>query len=183
MNNYRDLITGYNELLNEVRSDFSELSDEEFYKQEAPGSWTPLQVLEHLNITANGYLKSIREKFVDVDNLPKSKITEINFTLMGRILKSFGPEGKIRIKAPVVLRPVSDNPDKVKTIEEYFSIQNEIIELLKICEEKEVNVNKVKIPSPVSSIVKVKLGEFFVFTLGHQRRHVKQIKRILNSSN
>ena len=182
MNNpYTGIISGYQNLLDEIQKLFSGLSDAECYKKINEKSWSAIQVIVHLNITANGYLNFILKKFSDDKKLPRGKVSEIKFTLMGKILKMFGPEGKIRIKAPAVLRPVTENPDRVATLNEFYSIQNEIISLIQKCEIENINVNRIKIPSPVSPIVKVNLGEFFIFTLGHERRHLNQVKRILQS--
>lgn len=183
MNDFlENVIEGYESVTYDIQQIFSELSDEDCERKPTPDSWSPLQVIEHLNITANGYLEDVREKFMKKEKFPTGEVSEIKFTITGKILKFFGPDGKLRIKAPKILRPVKNNPERKITLEKFYNIQNEIISIIRNCKEDKIDINQIKIKSPVTSLVRVRLGEFFVFTLGHEMRHLKQIKKILNIS-
>ena len=63
-----------------------------------------------------------------------------------------------------------------ETIEEFFSTHRELAELIRKSEN--YSLNKVKVPTALGPLVKLRLGDAFSFLLGHLDRHVLQLKRI-----
>ena len=71
--------------------------------------------------------------------------------------------------------PLNSNLDKT-VIDRFIDQQIKLLDLLN--QSRNVSLNKVKIQTSVSSIIKLKLGDTFQFFINHIIRHLKQIDRI-----
>ena len=75
--------------------------------------------------------------------------------------------------------PLNASLDKA-TIERFINQQTLLIELLS--QSKKVNLNKIKIPTSISNLIKLKLGDVFQFYINHILRHLAQIEKIQNEA-
>ena len=75
--------------------------------------------------------------------------------------------------------PLNASLDKA-TIERFINQQTLLIELLS--QSKKVNLNKIKIPTSISNLIKLKLGDVFQFYINHILRHLAQIEKIQNET-
>lgn len=166
--------------LSEVRNAISGLSDEELNTQEAPGKWSILQCLKHLSIANEVYVKNIEKAYQKYSQKPddffKSHWKGNYFTKM--ISPKDNGEIKNTMKTIKSMDP-SQALDSKSTIEEFFQTHEQLIELIR--KSSNYSLNKVKVPTALGPLVKLRLGDAFRFLLGHLDRHVLQVKRIKNA--
>jgi hypothetical protein len=146
--------------------------------KESEKSWSVLECLEHLNLYSefyNPYIKKAIQKGVLSKSLPgttfKSGLLGDYFAKMMKI----GNQGQIK-KYPAFK---SKNPSNfnlpANVLERFISQQKETLELLNMAEN--INLEEVKIPTTISTLIKLKLGDGFRFVIYHNERHVAQALR------
>ncbi|MNY38011.1 DinB superfamily protein [compost metagenome] len=133
-----------------------------------------LECLEHLNLYGNFYLAQIESK---IKNSSSKNELEFRSGLLGNYFtKSMLPTEKLnKIKTFKSKNPLNANLDKT-VIDKFIDQQIKLLDLLN--QSRNVSLNKVKIETSISSLIKLKLGDTFQFYLNHIIRHLKQIDNI-----
>ena len=137
-------------------------------------SWSILECLEHLNLYGDFYLPLIDNKIKTSTTHPE---LEFKSGFLGNYFaKSMLPKEKLnKMKTFKDKNPLNANLDK-KVIDRFIHQQIKLLALLN--ESSNVSLNKVKIHTSISSLIKLKLGDLFQFLINHIIRHLKQIDRI-----
>ncbi|KIX22368.1 hypothetical protein SY27_00460 [Flavobacterium sp. 316] len=142
--------------------------------KENENSWSILECLEHLNLYGDFYLPQIENKI-------KNSTTKTEFEFKSGILgnyfaKSMLPKEKLnKMKTFKDKNPLNANLDKT-VIDQFIKQQIKLLDLLN--QSRNVSLNKVKIQTSISSLIKLKLGDTFQFFVNHIIRHLNQIERI-----
>lgn len=142
--------------------------------KENKNSWSILECLEHLNLYGDFYLPQIENKI-------KNSTTKTEFEFKSGILgnyfaKSMLPKEKLnKMKTFKDKNPLNANLDKT-VIDQFIKQQIKLLDLLN--QSRNVSLNKVKIQTSISSLIKLKLGDTFQFFVNHIIRHLNQIERI-----
>ncbi len=137
-------------------------------------SWSILECLEHLNLYSDFYLPEIKNK------IDQSKTTpEIEFKsgfLGSYFAKSMLPKEKLnKMKTFKDKNPLNAQLERT-VIDKFIRQQVELLDLLN--NSRNVSLNKVKIQTSISSLIKLKLGDTFQFFINHIIRHLKQAERV-----
>lgn len=137
-------------------------------------SWSMLECLEHLNLYGDFYLPEIEKK------INHSKTTSEETFKSGWLGKYFAdsmlPKDKLnKMKTFKDKNPIHVELDK-KVIERFINQQMQLLDLLN--KARSISLNKVKISTSISSLIKLKLGDTFQFFINHILRHMKQIEKI-----
>ena len=142
--------------------------------KENPSSWSILECLEHLNLYGDFYLPQIENSIKD--SKTKNEI-EFNSGLLGSYFaKSMLPKEKLnKMKTFKDKNPLNANLNKT-VIENFINQQIKLVDLLS--QSRKVSLNKVKIETSISNLIKLKLGDTFQFIINHNIRHLKQIEKI-----
>ncbi len=175
------------ELLNQLQADVRQMILEANYlqstdpgillQQPAPGKWSVIQVLEHLNSYGNYYLLAI-EKSLDEDkkatNVFKPGWIGNYFT---KLMKP-GENGRIlnKMQSPKDHRPHS-HPDAFPVLTTFLEQQHYLLELLEKAKAK--NIGSIRTPISIARLIKLKVGDVFRFLIAHQQRHFIQIENTL----
>jgi len=82
---------------------------------------------------------------------------------------------------PIIKTKVNELWDKFWSggISNPLNAIEQIILLELLNQSRNVSLNKVKIDTSISSLIKLKLGDTFRFVINHHIRHLKQIENIL----
>lgn len=142
--------------------------------KENENSWSILECLEHLNLYGDFYLPQIENKI-------KNSTTKTEFEFKSGILgnyfaKSMLPKEKLnKMKTFKDKNPLNASLDKT-VIDQFIKQQIKLLDLLN--QSRNVSLNKVKIQTSISSLIKLKLGDTFQFFVNHIIRHLNQIERI-----
>jgi len=142
--------------------------------RENPHSWNILECLEHLNLYGDFYLPQIAHKIKHSNT--KSE-THFKSGILGNYFaKSMLPKEKLnKMKTFKDKNPLHSNLDPT-VMDKFIAQQNTLLDLLH--QAKNVSLNKVKIETSLSSLIKIKLGDTFQFFINHIIRHLKQIEKI-----
>lgn len=144
-----------------------------------PTSWSVLECLEHLNLYGDFYLPEMKQKIQASSTQP-----EVSFKpgLLGDYFaKSMLPKEKLnKMKTFKDKNPLNASLDK-SVIDKFIHQQMELLDLLNA--SRKVSLNKVKIQTSISSLIKLKLGDTFRFYINHIIRHLKQADNVLKDMN
>jgi uncharacterized damage-inducible protein DinB len=145
------------------------------------GKWSAAQALEHLNMYNRYYLPAIEKAMV---HIPK----EVNawfvpgffgnyFTKM--MMPKNVYEVKNRMKAMKGYRP--DRGINVEGVfKEFYEHQNKLIQLLETARKR--NLEQVRVPTSISTMIRLKLGDVFRFLIAHEQRHMIQARNAIRAT-
>lgn len=165
------------EQLQEVISVFQNLPEERLLKPASDGGWSVLECIEHLNSYADFYLPRMEKALKSAPAVDQKLLFKHSF--FGRyFINLMDPDkGKKKYKAIKKHRPVSvGNP--YYGISRFIQHMENMLEILRASKHKELR--KIFTPTSLSSLVKINLGDAFLFLLAHNRRHLRQAKRNLS---
>jgi hypothetical protein len=133
-----------------------------------------LECLQHLNLYGDFYLPQIKNKIKSSRFKPTS---EFKSGYLGNYFaKSMLPKAKLnKMKTFKDKNPLNETLDKT-VIDTFINQQMQLLELLN--QSRNVNLSKVKIPTSISNLIKLKLGDTFQFFINHMIRHLHQVDRI-----
>jgi hypothetical protein len=174
-------------LLNQLQADVRQLIADatllkmqdpgDLLQQPAPGKWSVIQVLEHLNSYGNYYLLEI-ERSLGQDN-PSNEFFKPGWlgNYFTRLMKP-SEDGMIKNKmqAPKNHRP-SKFPDAFPVLNTFIEQQHYLLQLLEAAKIK--NIETIRVPISISRLIKLKLGDTFRFLIAHEQRHFVQIANSL----
>ena len=167
----------------EVKTEFGSLSANQLNWQLNDRSWSIAQCLAHLNAYYRYYIPVF-----------KGKISNTRFTDVPEFFTS-SPLG-VAVYSSVKLGKLKNVKRKLKSTKDYNPLVNTSLSLGNVVEEyvqhskeyKEVlkagaliNLRKTKCPLSLRPVVKLNLGDAFVFITYHNERHVEQMKKVLAS--
>ena len=164
-----------------VNTEFAHLRKEQLDWQPNEKSWSISQCLAHLNAYFRYYIPVFR-----------GKISNTRFKDPQEFFSS-SPLG-IAVSSSVMLGKVKNVKRKLKSTKEYNPLINTTLSLDNVIQEyavhvqefkavlKEsatINLRKTKCPLSLRPVVKLNMGDAFIFTAYHNERHIEQMKRIL----
>ena len=163
--------------LTEVEQLIAGLDNDTLNTQEAAEKWSILQCLKHLSIANKIYVENIKKAHQKYPQQPDETFSSHwkgdYFTKM--ISPKENGVVKNNMKTMKSMNPEEALPVQ-ETIDEFFNTHRELADLIKKSEN--YSLNKVKVPTALGPLVKLRLGDAFRFLLGHLDRHVLQLKRI-----
>jgi hypothetical protein len=144
------------------------------------GKWSVAQVLEHLNMYSRHYLPLIEKSVVHITKdtnawfipgvwgnyftrmiMPKN-VYEIKNRM--KTAKSFTPEKSVNVE---------------NVFNEFVRHQEKFLQLLEVARRR--NLSTVRIPTAISSLIRLKLGDMFRFLVAHEQRHMIQARNAIKA--
>lgn len=160
-----------------VEENLVDLSKEEFSRKPNPDSWCVAEVLNHLLNSERLYIEKF-EKILELNSPSSNSKEDFKRNISSSYIeKMFGINGP-KMPAPKAFRPMLKDLYETSIISEFIQHEKILIDILGKLEN--YDLNKIKISSPVNSLIKFKLGNALLLVVLHQKRHFEQIKRILN---
>jgi DinB superfamily len=149
----------------------------------APQQWSAAQCLEHLNIYGRHYLPAIQ---IAIEAGKRRGISPAALYRSGWLGQWFTnlmlpqPDGQLKskMKAPKNAIPAAQ-PDARAMLAEFIEQQETLLALIDAAAM--VNLNTLRVPTSLSPMLRLKLGDTFAFVIAHNERHVLQIGRAVNS--
>ena len=143
-------------------------------EQPAPGKWSIVEILSHLNSYSSYYNKAIES------SLQSNKAAKLFFKpgWLGDFftrLMSPSENGKVKnkMKAPKNHRPPR-TLDSLPVLNEFLSNQHHLLDLLELAKTK--NIGSIRTPISISQFIRLKAGDVFRFLIAHQQRHFIQLE-------
>jgi hypothetical protein len=177
----QDLSNDVNGLLNVLRTRIQPQPHAVLLEQPAPGSWSVIQCLDHLNSYGHYYLPHLHnalskgeQKGIPAKPLFRSGWLGNYFTN----LMQPKPDGALRsrMQAPQGYRPVIQ-PDAELVITEFISQQEQMLELLR--RAGSTDIGHFRIPTSLTRFIKMSAGDTFRFLIAHEQRHMLQALRAM----
>ena len=161
-----------------LRALVAPLTPEQLRWNPAPGAWGVGQVLEHLTVSATAYLPRLRAL---LDGAPTRREPGAAWkpSFVGKLLlRSLAPSSTRRMPAPrawkVAAEPPADAPAR------YLAAHGELRGLLRQAGQSRADVARLRIASPVSSLLRLNVGDALATLVVHAERHLGQIERVVS---
>jgi hypothetical protein len=149
-------------------------SSEKLLMQSAPDKWSIAQVLEHLNIYSRHYIDAIEKKL----HRHETKSSQFFYPgLLGNYFTGLMKPGAKNSISKKMKAPKNATPSlfpSAGTLDEFIAHQHQLLKLLQIAAS--ANLNTIKIPTTLSSLLKLNLGDTFRFFIAHEQRHFVQVE-------
>jgi uncharacterized damage-inducible protein DinB len=153
-------------------SALQEADNEILNRQPAPESWSIAQVLEHLNFYSRLYNHRLRQRM----NAAGSAKDDFKPGWLGNyftkmMLPKAGGVVVNKMSAPKDSRPVAQL-DGAAVVREFIAHQEQLLALMD--NGKDLSV---RVPTSISSLIKLQAGDTMRFLVTHQQRHLAQAER------
>ena len=170
-------------ILNMVVQQWQMMNPTIMKQQPAPGAWSAMQCLGHLNAYGDYYLPVI-EKAIDLARLKRMPLTTTfkpgwlgnYFTRLMMPAENGLPSKKL--KAPKCYTIINEG-DSDAIIARFIEQQEKLLLLLH--QARRVNLAKIKTPISIAKYIRLKLGDVFMFLIAHNIRHIRQAERAIAS--
>ena len=144
---------------------------------EAEGKWSMLQCIKHISLATGVYVKNVEGKLSSNSNQEDSG--KFKGSWKGRLFAKMNapkPNGDIpnKLKTFKFMEP-SQELNREEVIDEFITVHQKFITLIKQSASIDLDKSRVQTALPV---VKLRLGDAYLFLLAHTKRHVVQLKRI-----
>lgn len=173
-----------NELITDVRriiesAEFFQSSDQtKMAYSPDKEKWSVVQVLEHLNAYNRHYLPKIEKEISVVTQSNNPVFTPgywgEKFTKMMKPSNVYQIKNKMKAMKAYTF---SNNLNIETVLNEFISHQDKLIKMLELAKSRDLN--EIRIPITLTSLVKLKLGDIFRFLIAHEQRHMIQARNTL----
>jgi hypothetical protein len=169
----QQLIKQTKQIINETEQ-LKSLSENVLKTRPKQESWNILECLEHLNLYGDYYFPEIEST---IQQSKPQKDSEFKSGFLGSYFsKSMMPKEQLnKMKTFKTKNPLNEKLD-IQTIDRFINQQIKLIDLLN--QSRNFSLNKVKIKTSISELLKLKLGDTYQFIVNHNLRHLQQIKNI-----
>ncbi len=141
----------------------------------ANGGWSAAQCLEHLNTYGVHYLPAIEKGILSNQGMPGNAAFR-NSRLGQYFSDLMKPNSGSKMKAAAKHVPAFDI-DTYSVVAEFIRQQETMLRLLRKAEN--TDLNNIKIPISISTLIKLPLGDVFQFIVAHDTRHILQAMKVL----
>ncbi|WP_346317252.1 DinB family protein [Chitinophaga sp. YIM B06452] len=153
-------------------------------QQPAPGSWSAAQCLDHLNGYGRFYLPALEQAINKAEKNNWTALPQFRSGWLGNYFANLmqpKPDGALRSKmsTPKGHRP-TPQLDPGAVLAEFISQQEKMLSLLQ--RAAKINITRLRVPTSLSSLLKLNAGDTFRFLIAHQQRHMLQALRAVNSA-
>jgi hypothetical protein len=155
------------------------LSDEHFVRQPPQGGWPVALCLDHLNAAARAYLPRLDEAIADAIRRGLYGEGPYSYGWFSRFfIRSQEPPPRFRTKAPAVFQPPPDRT-RHEIVAAFRAYQVQYIDRLR--QANGLDLRRARVISPVSKWVRLPLGAAFGVIAAHERRHLWQARRVVET--
>jgi hypothetical protein len=167
-------------ILKKVISEWQLIPHSRFARKPSPEGWSANECLQHLNSYGLYYLPAIERA---LEQLPDSSSPAKPFSpgwlgdyFTRLMLPSESGELSKKMKSPKDHSP-KEIVESHRVISEFIDQQEKLLQLLTLAKKKDLNKRKVGIS--IAPLLKLKVGDVFMFLIAHIVRHTLQADRAL----
>jgi gamma-glutamylcyclotransferase (GGCT)/AIG2-like uncharacterized protein YtfP len=170
--------------LNKAISEWQMIRHSQFGHKTAPDKWSATQCIEHLNSYGRFYLPEMEKAIKKTKEKGWTTSSHFKSGWLGNYFTNLmmpGNDGTVgkKMSSPKNHYPAS-NADSYKVIAEFIEQQEKLVQLLDAAQE--IDLNKTTCAISISKLIKLKLGDTFLFFIAHQYRHILQAERALKAA-
>ncbi len=176
-------LEGYREQFEGARESFARLvegiDDEHFNWRPEPERWSMAEAIDHLVMIGTLMNRNIDAGIEKAEAKGWRSEGPFKYGALGnwfvRATGSSEDARKRKFKAPKAYTPTSNH--SISRLNEAFNdLQTAYIERLH--RANGLDLARVKVPSPVTSLIRLSLGQWFALLAGHQERHLIQAREV-----
>ncbi len=180
----RRLNTIFDTCSQDVDQEIKPLTAEQLNWQPNDRTWSVAQCLAHLNAYYRYYIPVFRGKISNTRF--QERTDQFTSSPLGVAAYRSVKLGKVKnikrkLKSMKEYNPIVNTSLLTEdVVEEYMGHVAEFKEVLK--EGEAINLRKTKCPLAIRPVVKLNLGDAFIFTAYHNERHIEQMKRVMRQA-
>ncbi len=161
-----------------LRQLHSWLPDEAWNQPPSPGRWSPVECVEHLNLTSRAMLPLLHEGLRKAIRSPIGPPVQYRRDIVGWLIwKLIAPSNRLRTRTIQEFIPSGDaSSDAVMA--EFSRLQSEVIACVR--EADGLPIDRVTVRSPFDGRVTCNLYAALTLIPRHQQRHALQAERAVN---
>lgn len=161
----------------EFRSMVADIDDDQFNWRPGEEEWSVAECFDHLVMIGDLMLVKLDEGIERAAEADLRSNGPYRYGALGNwFVRAVGParEGKKRkFRAPKLYTPTSRHT--ISRLDKAFTeLQDALIERLR--RANGYDLGRVKVPSPVTRLLRLSLGQWFALLAGHQERHIDQAR-------
>ena len=179
-----DVITAWKAEIADLSRAFEELwnglTDEQRRWKHSPGVWSVAECIDHVRSTNAAY----RPNLARAIEAAKRNAASGEPYRPGKIARWFHAQidpdrSKRKVRGPALFRPTM-HPSDPAILERFLDEQKNVERLLSASEG--VGLNRTKLSSPATKLLRLSIGEAFETIVLHERRHLRQARAVLEKS-
>ncbi len=145
------------------------------------GKWSVVQVIEHLNAYNRFYLPTIERELSVTTH--KSNPWFQSGWLGNMFTNSMKPKNVMEIKNKMKTSKSYSFPNSLNVetvLNEFLTHQDKLVQLMELGKKRDLNA--IKLPTTITKLVRLKLGDVFRFLIAHEQRHMIQARNTLRAT-
>lgn len=151
------------------------LDDDQFNWRPGEDEWSAAECIDHLVAIGTLMMRKLDEAIEKAETNGWRSDGPFTYSRIGNwFVKAVGPrdeKNRRKFKAPAVYAPTSNH--SISRLEKAFcELQDDFI--VRVERANGLDLARVKLPSPITSLLKFSLGQWFALLAGHQKRHFQQ---------
>jgi hypothetical protein len=140
------------------------------------GGWSIGECIDHVNTIARELVGPMKKTIDGAKSQGKLSAAPHKPGFLGKYMtRSMEPPVKKKMKTQKLYEPKS-NFSAEQLLQDYRTSHDQLKQL--VVEADGVNITKVKMASPAWKLLKINLGDWFLFTASHERRHLWQAEQV-----
>jgi hypothetical protein len=146
-----------------------------------PEQWSAIQCIDHLNTAGWLLLRSIEDAIQEGQTEGPYGEPPFEYGFVSRwFVHVMKPSSDWSFDAPSLFEPDAPNtlyPEEV--VGEFLALQDQFSAC--VVDAEGLDLRRIRLPSPAVPLLRISLGAWFEATLAHERRHLTQARRILDT--
>jgi len=165
---------------NAVRSLADRLSESQATWRPGPKRWSIVECIHHLNSTTTAYLPAIDEAIDQAKEMHWIGSGPFRYGRLGTwFVRAMEPPPKRRYSTMAVFMSPPDLPFG-DIAREFSSCQERLRQ--RVHRSNGLDLARARVVSPATRVVRFRLGQCFAFLLAHERRHLWQAHRVVETA-
>lgn len=166
-------------VLDTVERDYRPLTDDQLRWKPAPGSWSIIECLQHLNLAEQFYIRQLQHHVGKLGLQQGSPANQpLESDVVGRTFRWIvDPQTTTKFPAPGIIRPRrAADLDVANVLYQFVDLQTLLLGLL--YKAVYLDWNRQQIPTLFGNWLKIKLGDTVLMLVAHTERHINQAGRV-----
>jgi len=139
-------------------------------------SWSVGECLDHITNTTNAYLLNVEKALKTARDKDMTYNKPMKAGLFARwFIKTVGPNSSMKLSAPGIFRPEAVERNE-SSVDAFLKMNEALMQTM--IKADQWNVNKPKLSSPLTGLIRFSIGEALWLQVAHAQRHLLQARRV-----
>ncbi|MCA9740698.1 MAG: DinB family protein [Deferribacteres bacterium] len=161
----------------EASAHFSKLDNQQLNFKPADNTWSIGQCLDHIITTNRQYFEMLKPMISGWRDKNQVRSKPFRSGLFGNFfVNSMKPNPKRKLKSPDIFLPAQSEVTKT-ILNDFERNLQQVLQLLQHADG--ADLNRIKVTSPVTRLIRFRLGDCFNVLVTHSERHTAQARGVL----